>query len=336
MRAQVVLVGLGVFASSAVAEPQPNPGRAPIGDAEATIEATVDPTPSRACNVTVLIAPADVRPVIDAWVRAEPRCAAALSVRVFEVDEGLYVLARTPTGRVHERLVPDADAAGVLVASWAADDAIAALPSPPASPHRWPPARRSTAPGMVEPMPIGREVGPGATVKTRRISAGWMAVVNGEGFGGRLDVDLIGRGRWRFGVAGSIGQQAIQLCASLDCATAELTEVRFFAHVARVLGREPAQLRMSLGAGLAQTAAHTIGAYGEMTATGTGVSPAMEAQVLLSVALGRSWTVAAGPIVTQVVQRVRMADVGMAWSPSGASVMRDPSLTLFVGMAYRL
>src|SRR5688572_6204068 len=76
-----------------------------------------------ACQVDLEHVPADVSEAITSWVSAEPRCAVALSVRVVPTDGGLYVVATDANGGVRERVVPDAETAAVLVASWAADDA---------------------------------------------------------------------------------------------------------------------------------------------------------------------------------------------------------------------
>jgi hypothetical protein len=60
------------------------------------------------------------------------------------------VLARDEHGRSHERVVPDANSAGVLIASWSADDVVGApAPVPPAAPV----AVAPVAPPPVAPAP---------------------------------------------------------------------------------------------------------------------------------------------------------------------------------------
>src|SRR5215468_4431933 len=88
----------------------------------------VDASP---CAVTIVRAPEEVRRVIEAWVRKETACRIALDVRAVPTDGGLYLLARDSAGRLHERIVPDAQAAGVLVASWVANDSLEPVPPPP-------------------------------------------------------------------------------------------------------------------------------------------------------------------------------------------------------------
>src|SRR4029079_15632515 len=94
-------------------------------------------TPSKACSVNIARAPDDVRQVVETWVRSEAQCSVALEVRIVPTEGGLYLLAQDEHGRVRERIVPDAQTAGVLVASWIADDnapapAPVSAPAPPA------------------------------------------------------------------------------------------------------------------------------------------------------------------------------------------------------------
>jgi hypothetical protein len=109
-----VLIAIVSLAGSAVAQP-------------------VDPPPlveAHPCTVTIVRAPDDVRREIEDWVHREVSCRISLDVRVIPTDGGLYLLARESTGKLHERLVPDGQAAGVLVASWVANDSLDPLPQP--------------------------------------------------------------------------------------------------------------------------------------------------------------------------------------------------------------
>jgi hypothetical protein len=73
--------------------------------------------------VRIVHAPRNVAAVVAQWLVQEPRCGSPLEVRVVPSREGLYVFARDAGGHVRERTVPDAQSAGVLIASWAAADA---------------------------------------------------------------------------------------------------------------------------------------------------------------------------------------------------------------------
>src|SRR5262245_60783497 len=89
------------------------------------------------CHVSIVRAPDAVREVVEGWVRAEPRCTGELEVRIVPTDGGYYLFARDGQGRIRERTVPDPQSAGVLVASWAADDALPMAP-----------------PALVDPIPM--------------------------------------------------------------------------------------------------------------------------------------------------------------------------------------
>lgn len=157
--------------------------------------ASAEPVPtSDTCLVAVMRAPDDVRQVIEIWVHAEPRCTTLLEVRVVPTDYGLYLYARSPDGRVRERIVPDAQSAGVLVASWTADDWVE--PS-------------TVGPGTLNPrvQPVIAE--PVAAPITSRRVGRWLAIdgmmmTSGSGATGvRAQLDLARLRGWTIGVAAS-------------------------------------------------------------------------------------------------------------------------------------
>jgi len=193
VRAYLILIFV-LAAADTAAQPAPAPGPASA--------------PSAGCAVNMVRVPDDVRPVIEEWVAAEKRCAVTLSVRVLVVVDGLYVLASDDSGRIHERVVPDALTAAVLIASWAADDSgtpapaledphavSAPTPMPPPVPE--PPAptpapmpllvsRPNYGPGGYErnplvPPPAQKVVGP------RAFALGTMASASSIGL--RLELD---------------------------------------------------------------------------------------------------------------------------------------------------
>lgn len=83
------------------------------------------------CDIAILHAPPAVAAEIAAWMTSEPSCLRPLQVRAVETADGLYVVAQEPSGRLHERTVPDAKTAAVLIASWAADDGAPPGPAMP-------------------------------------------------------------------------------------------------------------------------------------------------------------------------------------------------------------
>lgn len=164
------------------------------------------------CAVEIARAPDDARGAIARWVAEEPRCGAPLTVRVVPTADGLYVLAQAADGRVFERVVPDAEAAGVLVASWtarvdehpAAGGAVAATPAAPL-------AVAAVAPG--EPIDGGPASAPAADAWPRR-SIEIAGVVRehdalGAALGARLE--LARAGRWSVGLAGTLAMMSVRL-----------------------------------------------------------------------------------------------------------------------------
>src|SRR5258705_9803430 len=121
------------------------------------------------CNVSIVRAPDAVREVVEGWVRAEPRCSGELEVRIVPTDGGYYLFARDGAGRIRERVVPDPQSAGVLIASWAAADSIV-----------------SEAPPLVDPMVAAptRQMPPSAIERRRETAdpthtyswGGWLTL----------------------------------------------------------------------------------------------------------------------------------------------------------------
>ena len=171
MRALVYLVVVGVAAAA---------------------PAFADPSP---CAVTIVRAPDDVRVTVESWL-ANERCEIPLTVRIIPTDGQLYIYAQDERGRVHERTVPDAQSAGVLIASWTADDGIV-LPAPetvaPAAPVAAtapPPARDVFTPTVL------RDRGPVATKP--KPASHWLtfgaAAGSSNSVGVRAELEVVRRG----------------------------------------------------------------------------------------------------------------------------------------------
>lgn len=93
----------------------------------AGLAATAGVAAAAPCAVRVARAPDGVRAVIERWVAAEADCEGALEVRIVEADGGLYVIAIDEAQHTYDRTVPDAESAGALIASWAAQPATQTL-----------------------------------------------------------------------------------------------------------------------------------------------------------------------------------------------------------------
>lgn len=175
-----------------------------------------DPVTEGSCAVAIARAPDEVHAAIARWVAEEPRCGAPLTVRVVSTADGLYVLAQAADGRTFERVVPDAEAAGVLVASWAARVDDRPVEAPPVAPSAAPPVAPAIGPeGDVGPARVraadvwGRRWGEVAASVAERDTVGALA-------GGRLALAVAGR--WSIGLAADLRVDSVPTITALGMA----------------------------------------------------------------------------------------------------------------------
>ena len=277
------------------------------------------------CDVKIIRAPDDVRAVIESWVKAEPRCAVRLEVRVVPTQGGgLYLLVRDEHGRERERVVPDAQSAGVLVASWAADDSIIpdapAGPAPAAAfgPELPPVAEPAAEPAPPTPAPVRVAAAPGLTPASAPVgitataapppSKRWLTMGAmgrmGEGdvqpFGVRAEIDLRTRGNWVFAVGASLQNAEVGLYDGSGSGMIDTTDLRAVASIAWTKQRGRWQLRLGVGAGLMFTTAE--GDFDGDLIQADGASPTLELSALVSRELTARWALAAGLILTATHQ----------------------------------
>jgi len=264
----------------------------------------VDPPPfieTHPCSVTIVHAPDDVRREIEDWVHREVECRISLDVRAIPTDGGLYLVARASTGQLHERLVPDAQTAGVLVASWIANDSLEPIPPPPppplllllpapAPPFAGPPTR----PMLEAPRPCG------AFACSGRPGVGsWglgVTVLSLGPTGARLrgDFDFARRGSFAVGLvlAGGTGVEDNMYIYS-----------RARRADARALGALSFTMRQGMWSARAQAAAGAVWSH-VFKDESAGVSPAnwaavaLEASLLLGYHLSDQWSVGVAPVAT--------------------------------------
>jgi len=267
-------------------------------------------------------------------------------VRVVETDGGYYLLARDRAGRVHERIVPDAQSAGVLVASWAADDAPppAAEPTPPPAAF----APDSTvieivgqlvvdAPGLA---PMVDRIVPTAAAPSRHATrwltlGGVYRVEQGGGGGVRADLDLFAVGQWTLGIAAAGSRSYSNFNFDFEgFGTLQTDDIRALATVARTTRRGAWDLRIGGGAGVVRT--NAVGYTTGGTYTAKDASLAIEGSVLLSRRLGERTAFAIGPVVnyySQNLDAVKIDDLGAMYVPLAR---RDLDLSLFGGLRLAL
>ena len=240
---------------------------------------------TEACHVSIAYAPEDVRAEIEAWVRAEPRCERELEVRVIPTDDGLYLQARDASGRVRERVVPDAQSAAVLVVSWMADDSLGPTHAPMLEP---PSASIGSSDAELPPEMGGVIAHPTPRSRARRwLTLGAIGSDTGGGFRGQVDV-FAGR-RWSVGVSG--GWRGDR--ESHD----GIGQARVVFSTSRELG--PFSMRVQLGVGADVSEADPMdGDTTQMRHRGhENVVPRAEAAMFARLRITGDWGVIGGPIV---------------------------------------
>ena len=264
----------------------------------------------RGCEVSFVRAPDEVRLIIEKWLAAEPRCSGTIELRVVETESGsLYLIAQRPDGRIHEREVPDAQSAGVLVASWVADDWTS---TPSDEVESAPAVGPVPASPVVDPPVIVAAVPARARTTGRWLTVGGMLQTEGEGgFGARFELDLLGgrSAKWTLGVAG-VGVSS-RMTLARDDGYLETIDLRALLVAARTwqLGSEW-NMRWSFGLGAAYTegTAH-IADYSDpyyprsMATPVAGASMAYESSLTIARELfDHRWAITLGPAATLIKQ----------------------------------
>lgn len=310
-----------------------------------------------ACDVTISRAPAEVRAAVEHWLAAEARCSVALELRVVPTQGGYDVLARDEDGTIRERVVPDAQSAGVLVASWAADDGIRRRPSPFA-------LAAFDGDGSARPSPDLAARPPGLTRTAARaegvrapepLDSKWLGldatdVVNAHenGAGLRAELDLATRGRWAIGASASLTtSHQTQLpppamFGSIEGSFAML-DAKLLAYASGRAQWGGWHVRAAVGAGFVLTRGQTF-AYDSLsgmsqTYTAQGVFPTAEAALVLGHSLGRKLAFEIGPVGSLYAQRFHFEFNFDAQSQLAVPyvVSRDPvQWALVAGLRYRL
>jgi hypothetical protein len=255
------------------------------------------------CAVTIVRAPDEVRHVIEAWVRNEAACRIALDVRVVPTDGGLYLVARDSAGRLHERIVPDAQAAGVLVASWVANDSVEPLPAAPKLPAF---VALPVSPGMSPPIddsPPSPACGTRGCAVEQRNDRTWAVGVtalpndvSGVRVRGELDVLHAGPFAVTFAVAGAHTKivEPANFYSTGPMSTHNRGDLRALVGISATLRQADVSLRLQGAAGLVWV--HSFGSVNSNP--GNWASAPLEASVVLGYRVSRGWAVGVGPVLT--------------------------------------
>lgn len=341
---------LAIAMSGATALAQPAAGL-PLPSTPVATPSTSDASRSpvlSTCSVHIARAPDEVRAVVERWLREEPHCVAALEVRIVPTDGKLYVLARDEQGRVHERVVPDATSAAVLIASWAADDAILppgpvsapVIATPPTSgPAAAPPPRVASATVPREPrVELSRPIEPPGVAPLvtpapgvapsypRWIGAGGVLQVastgantGSEAYGGRADIDLwtlgtlgtLGTsGRWVIGAAATIVRARRSGYSSDASPTAmQSIEVSAVARLGLAARRGRWEVTPSIALGYMYTYADVF--TNRFTSSASGVSAIGQVGLIISFRIDAHLAITAGSVATAYAQQFSASGVDL-------------------------
>ena len=272
-------------------------------------------------------APQDVRPIVESWL-AKEQCATPLTVRIVETEGGYYIFAQDDRGRIQERIVPDAQSAGVLIASWTADDGIE-KPAPPSVP---------------EPAPVSHAeaIAPTLTLTTRhpRVKqpeppanhwvtlAGGMQGTNHQQ-GVQIELEVLHSGGFSADLAVAYASAEMTASDGVIAYTAGFDDISGMIglHYTWQFMRDW-HARFGFGVGVMATAM-TLDASGVVSnpQLSTAVS---QASAMLGYALGENWAVEVGPVVTIANEHWHLAD-------EMETLVRAPvSLVAYAGLRHAL
>lgn len=306
------------------------------------------------CAVTIVRAPDDVRTVVEQWVQAEPKCSVKLELRIVPTEGGLYLLARDEHGRLRERVVPDAQSAGVIVASWVAADSNAPTPYDVSHPAPAPEAPAvAPMPPVAPPAPAlapGDGAGPSAMPvidkpsdvaqatnpeRPRYFALGLMADVSDAGGGGiRAEWDIKNKSWATLGLAASASGTQIAYDDGYSAyGYVETFDAKVLGYIAMTGRSGKWHLRASGGAGIVYTQAAANSSSGYQEAG--GVFPTGDLTVSVGRELGRNWAVYAGPVVSAYLQSFSLQSMS-PYDSSSTTLHRDLEAMMFISMRHRL
>jgi hypothetical protein len=281
-----------------------------------------EPTTTTPCAVTIVRAPDAVRATVEHWLASE-HCGTPLTVRIIPTEGQLYIYAQDDRGRVHERTVPDADSAGVLIASWTAD---AGLVAPPItdSPSAGEPPQTLVQPAQpsdphLDPRPLVLVDRPHTAAPARRPR--WLTLAvgagSGEGHGVRAELEVLQRGGFTADVQLELSAAAMNAIAdpqSLGSYAATFTDASAMIG-ARYTWRfgDRWHVRAGVAAGLVTTQVSltyidSTSGSSVTSSSAAALTPICEGALLFGHSLGDRWELELGPVATLAPQHWYMVN----------------------------
>ncbi len=308
-------------------------------------------TPAMAapCSVTLARVPTEIRAEVEAWVAQETHCNVPLEVRIVATEGGYYLLARDLHGRVRERIVPDGHSAGLLIASWAADNQLDGETA-------------MITPALAAPAPAPIDSGPTPTAPPDRGKwFGFYGLTSSSGLGARADIDVLRSGDWTVGIAAQLKHES-RLVGVNDVDTnnqnwpspTTLTEVKLMAYAAHTLHLGDSwHLRATIGVGAELIDASISTPFDVESSNlmqpqqGITFVPNSEASLMIGAELSGGWGLAAGllaeldlmtpeiPVTFPIYFAESPNPNTPAMSTTNAAIDRGLEISAFAGLRHR-
>lgn len=276
-------------------------------------------TSPTACSVDLVRAPEDVRALVERSLADARHCSVALEVRIVQTKDGLYIMARDDRGTVRDRVVPDAQTAAALIASWADDG----QPAPIATidfhadvriaPMQDIAALPPSAPGLVPAATLADDGAPRERSRPHHWVSEFLLFGGGvSAFRGlRGEIDVIHRASWTAGISATIASTRNEGAMNEELGVSDLGMTVYVAHPFRLGGWD---MQPAAGLGFVWTRADDFGPPSTIDPGVPGlyhyekVSPIAEVSFLASHALIGNLAAAAGVVVTAYGQHFNTVD----------------------------
>lgn len=284
------------------------------------------------CGITYVSVPDGIKEVIEGWVAAEPNCRGTIALRVIPTKDGLFLFAERPDGTVHERLVPDLTAAGVLVASWVSDSW--RIERPRKNKRKAPDVRAVAVDHRVQIEEAVVAPAPSTSRHKRWISLGGTFVSGAQGAdaGFRLETDVILFGGWKLGVAAQKVEDTVRVHTNEGMTQGQIDDWSAGALVSRTMRWRGWELRGAAGVFLLNSKLHTSDFYysytGPVYTYDIDLSPSFEMSATLARDIGDRWGVSLTAATTIISQDWHGND-NMTWNHE-TTVTREQAQMMWV------
>ena len=280
------------------------------------------------CAVSIVRAPDEVRAAVESWL-AKETCTTPLTVRIIETEGGYYIYATDDHGRVQERTVPDAQSAGVLIASWTADDGIVKPePTPPPSAAPEPVVSHEPIPQVTPTLtlvdhPPARPVAPNESNRWLSLAGG--AGGSNRGAGARIELEVMRTGSFSAVVHLAYGNSQMTATDGVTSYVAsfdDLSAMIGLHYTWRFASAWHARAGFAVGVMATEMTLDASG-VGSALQTSTAVS---EGSLMFGYTLTDRWEVEVGPVATLANEHWHLSD-------QMETLVRAPgSVVLFAGV----